>query len=182
MKGLIKIPNQKEMIKIYNTLHKEELSEDLFSKYFQQSRFDPRLAEIFTEKLALEWRALSPVNLNFMIRDLPWAAVMGVLVGNVKLITKKNDFEDFCAWSKCVLHRIQKAYGEIFFIDTYRFAGKLGLLQVLNANKIFVKWGYFSDAILVNKSALRVSAKTLLRPHQRRSIIENLAKENFFFH
>jgi hypothetical protein len=179
--GLKKIPNQKDLILAYNHLQSEQLTMENLVRYFQWSRFDPRLAEIVTEKLSIHWQDISPTELNTIIRKCAWGAVMGVIIENAALLIPKNKVDEFRAWSQCVTYKIKKTNGELFFIGLFRFAGTQASLQVMNANKTFLRWGYFSDAILVNKSNILTEGKTLLSPRRRVELILELAQKNLFF-
>lgn len=178
MKGLARIPNNKDLRKAYNLLQSRELKlkEADLILWTQWSRFDPRLAEIIISRLVEDWPKQSPTALNLAALQMPWPAVLGVLLEHAKLLVKKKEsFSLFENWMRCSLTGIGRASGELFFIGIEEFAGKRVRHHTSHALRVFKKWGYLCDTILLPKFLPNFS-KTYLPKRSRLVLLKDLLK------
>ncbi len=185
MKGLLKIPNQRQMAKAYKAL--QFFPDSVHSKHLtvwsQWTRLDPRLGEILIEHISKFWQKYNPIELNQRLKQQVWPAVFGVLLEQVPvyysqhLKSKKWNKKLFLHWSKCALTDIAPAQNEQFFIGLYKAGGKLVKEECFYAIKPYRQWGYFSKDLLINKAA-KTYKKTWISISQRKAIIEELLKSH----
>lgn len=184
MKGLNKIPNQKQLSKAYKVLQVLPHSvcvKDL-ALWSQWVRLDPRLGEILIEYLSKFWEKQNPVEINQYLKRQAWPAAFGVLLEQVpfyysqKMKNQQWNKKLFLYWSKCVMTDITRAKGEQFFIGIYKAGGKLVKEECFYSIKPYRQWGYFSKDLLINK-ALSTN-KTLMPFSQRQVILDELLKSH----
>ena len=144
MKGLKNNPSLRKMNKAYEVLQSRQspcLSCRTLSLYAQWSRLDPRLGELVVQYISWYWRELNPIELNGCLRKEVWPAVFGVVLEHVYFYyeqkKKKKELALFRKWSECVLHDIQPAKGELFFIHLYRPSSQLMHEEALYSLKIY---------------------------------------------
>ena len=184
MKGLLKIPNQKQIAQAYKVLQFTPDSVHIKSLviWSQWTRLDPRLGEIIIEHLSKFWKKYNPIKLNQQLKQQVWPSVFGVLLEQVPLYysqhfkSKKWNKKLFLHWSKCVMTDIPPAQDEQFFIGLYKAGGKLMREECFYAIKPYRHWGYFSKDLLINKT--KASKKTLISISQRKIIIDELLKSH----
>lgn len=161
MKGLIQIPSLNDLIKAYNDLQSQDLTEKNLLDYFQWVRFDPRLGEILVQKIFHDWKSLNPFKIYQGLQGTVWPSVMGVLLDSVQIKILKNESKSFQAWKTSILYKMNKAEFQQFFIGLSAFAGKKVSEQVENSNKIFKKWNFYGNQLLYNKEKNQKNDKSL---------------------
>ena len=182
MKGLKKIPSQRQLSQAYKALQlgRNSVSIKKLVLWSQWTRLDPRLGEILIGYLANFWQVHNPLEINQQLRQQVWPAVFGVLLEQVpfyysqKLKDRKWNKKGFFYWAKCVMLDIPVANDELFFISLYKAGGKFVQEECLYSIKPYKKWGYFSKELLINKA--EPVKKTLISLPQRKAIIEDLLK------
>ena len=186
MKGLRNIPSLRQMTKAYKVLQSRQepcLSCRTLSLYAQWSRLDPRLGELVVQYISWCWRELNPVELNSCLQKEVWPAVFGVVLEHISFHyeqkNKKKEIALFHKWSECVLHNIQPAKGELFFIHLYRPSSLLMREEALYSLKIYKRWGYLASDLMFNKFVF--SHKILLNAVQRREALNKLLKKRKTF-
>ncbi|MCY4512311.1 MAG: hypothetical protein OXB86_01320 [Bdellovibrionales bacterium] len=182
MKGLKKIPNQRQLSRAYKALqfvHQLIPTKNLVF-WSQWTRLDPRLGEILIAYLAKFWQKHNPVEINYQLKQQVWPAVFGALLEQVPfyysqhLKNKKWNKKIYLQWVKCVMTDISPANDELFFIGLYKPSGKLMQEECLHSIKPYRQWGYFSKELLINK--VKPVKKTLISAPQRKTIIDELLK------
>lgn len=184
MKGLSKIPSEKQISKAYKAL---QFSPGLvcvknLALWSQWTRLDPRLGEIFIEYISKFWTAYNPVDINQQLKKQIWPAVFGVILEQVPFYylqnrrTKYWNKKLFLNWSKCVMTNILPAQNEQFFIGIYKAGGKLMKEECFYAIKPYCQWGYYSKDLLINKA--QIPRKTLISVSQRKAIIDELLESH----
>lgn len=182
MKGLSRIPNQKQLSKAYKNLQFSPDSvciRDL-ALWSQWVRLDPRLGEVLIEHISKFWKKYNPVELNQKLKQQVWSAAFGILLEQVPfyyslyLKNRKWDQKLFSQWSKCVMTGISPAKGELFFIGIYKAGGKLIKEEFFYSIKPYRQWGYFAKDLLINKA--QSTQKTLISTPQRKAILDELIK------
>ena len=182
MKGLKKIPSQRQLFQAYKTLQclPDSVSIKKLVLWSQWTRLDPRLGEILIGYLSNFWRIHNPVEINQQLKRQIWPAVFGVLLEQVpfyclqKLKNKEWDRKSFFYWAKCVMIDIPPADNELFFIGLYKAGGKFVQEECFYSIKPYRKWGYFSKELLLNKA--KPVKKTLISLPQRKAVIDELLK------
>ena len=161
MKGLDKIPTQKNLLKAYKALQvlspPSTVSIKTLALWSQWSRLDPRLGEILVQYLSRFWPYISPVALNQALKKEPWPSAFGVLINQVPYCDIKNK-AGFRQWSKSVMADIAPAPDELFFIGLYKIGGKQMKNECLYSLKSYRKWGYFAKDLLINKAGAPAQA------------------------
>ena len=184
MKGLSRIPNQKNLVKAYRALQAFPHSVDVedLVLWSQWARLNPRLGEILVEHISKFWQKHNPVEINQKLEQQAWPAAFGVLLEQVPfyysqyLKNKKWNKKLFLNWSKCVMTDISCAKGEQFFIGIYKAGGKLMEEECFYSIKPYRRWGYFSKDLLINKA--QSTQKTLISIPQRKAILDELLKSH----
>ena len=184
MKGLKKIPNQRQLSQAYKALQFSPQSVQIKDVvlWSQWTRLDPRLGEILIEYLSKFWQKHNPVEINQQLKQKVWPAVFGVLLEQVPfycsqyLKNRKWDKKLFFHWSKCAMTHISPAKNEQFFIGLYKAGGQLVKEECFYAIKPYRQWGYFSKDLLINKAL--PPKKTLISVSQRKAIINELLKSH----
>ena len=184
MKGLKKIPGQKELSRVYKILQffpERARIQDL-ALWSQWTRIDPRLGELLVAHLSQHWKNINPVSLNLQLKRSVWPSTFGVLLEHISLYhsrhslsyKKKWNKKLFLHWSKCVMTDIPIAPDEQFFIGLYKAGGKQMKEECLYATKPYRRWGYFARDLMLNKA--RMLSNTLISPLQRKAAIDELLK------
>ena len=173
MKGLLEIPNNPQLQNAYHALQssRSRHTSTKIALWSQWSRLDPRLGESLVLFLAKNWKSFSPIKLQNALLQQPWPAAFGVLVEHVKIIL--ND-RLFYRWSECVMTHISPANHEQFFIGLRSFAGKLMLEDSIFSLDLYLKWGYFSRDILINKFSSLKNPPTLISRSRRTLALKEL--------
>ena len=186
MKGLKNIPSVQQIAKAYEVLQQQGrwgpyISCRTLSLYAQWSRLDPRLGELVIKYVSRYWRKFHPIELNSCLQKEVWPAVFGVLLEHISFYyeQKKIELTHFHKWSECVLHNVQPASGEIFFIYLYRPGSRLMYEEALYNLKIYKKWGYLASDLMFNKFTF--SHKILLTAVQREDVLNKLLKKHSTF-
>lgn len=182
MKGLKKIPNQRQLFQAYKALQlmKDSVSIKDLVFWSQWTRLDPRLGEILIGYLAMFWQRKNPLEINQQLKRQIWPAVFGVLLEQVpfyysqNLKSRKWNKKSFFYWAKCVMIDISPAKDELFFIGLYKAGGKLVQEECFYSIKPYRKWGYFSKELLINKA--KPVKRTLISLPQRKAVIDELLK------
>ena len=182
MKGLKKIPTQRQLSQAYKVLQlvQNSISIKKLVLWSQWARLDPRLGEILVGYLANFWQRHNPLEINQQLKQQIWPAVFGVLLEQVPFyysqnsIKKKWSKKSFFYWTKCAMMDIPPASNELFFIGLYKAGGKFVQEECFYSIKPYRKWGYFSKELLINKA--KPIKKTLVSLPQRKAIIDELLK------
>ena len=182
MKGLTFLPQPTDLRKAYEVLENLRPT-DLSSLALmsQWSRFDPRLAQLLVHYLAKQWELLSPALFRRALCKQPWPSVVGVLLGAVPSLLKRDGSIDpaFKHWSRAVTEGLDKANFEQFFIGTRAIGGRLMRQDAAMSHKHFLKWGYLGRESFITKPT--TSDATELYPEQRRLVLETLIKDGRTF-
>ena len=185
MKGLKNIPSTRQIAKAYQVLQNKQhplAPCPVLVHYAQWSRLDPRLGELVVKYISQHWKNLHPIELNNCLQNTVWPAVFGLIIEHISYDYKKKNKTElalFNKWSECVLHNVQPAKGELFFIHLYRPGSKLLYEEALYSLKIYKKWGYLASDLMFNK--FTCSHKVLLSPAQRREVLNKLLKKRKTF-
>ena len=184
MKGLKKIPSVKQIARAYEKLQgrqKECLSCYRLSLYSQWSRLDPRLGELLIKYISQYWEKIHPIELKNCLQKEVWPAAFGVILDHVSFYfdQKKKDKALFRKWAECVLHGIEPARGELFFVFLYQPGHQLMYEEALYSLKIYKKWGYLASDLMFNK--FEFSHKALLTSVQREEALKNLLQKRKVF-
>ena len=166
MKGLLKIPDVKDLSQVYRTFQNQTTAAapKQLALWSQWSRFDPRLAEQWTAHCAKYWRSLPSAMLNQEFRLQSWPAVAGVLLTqsrdfHLKTRTEKKSFN---LWLRSVLEGIQPASPpELFFIGTRSLGGNEAKLDACRSLKTYTDFGYLGRDILKNKSEAFIATTSI---------------------
>jgi hypothetical protein len=182
MRGLERIPSESQLASAYGRLQAPQfrdvpVSVEDWALWSQWSRLDPRLAEIWCARMALDWRQVAPFALNAALRSLPWGAAAGVLFLQTKTQLPASSRKTFASWCHIVMDGIAPAAGEAFFIGQRAFAGRLMQEDARLSLGSYLKWGYFGREVLVNKAASRRNAATQLSAEKRRGLLEELIRD-----
>ena len=101
------------------------------------------------------WRKFHPIELNNCLQKEVWPAVFGVLLEHIYFYyeqkKKKTELGLFRKWFECVLHDVQPAKGELFFIHLYRPGSRLMYEETLYSLNVYKKWGYLASDLMFNK-------------------------------
>jgi hypothetical protein len=168
----IRPPTVDELTNAYlslNSLQQKNIHSG-FSRYIEICRFDARFFEIFANFLCdhffeFDLRLLQEIHFF----DHAWAAVLGVLIEHVTLLRSPRD-KKFQRWKKQLTRNLQPASGEIFFIGLFDFNEKrIGQLRAMPC-RLFLKWGFYHDEVLVNKA--EILNRTTLSPFFRRRLLQ----------
>ena len=124
MKGLKKIPNQRQLSQAYKALQlvQNSVSIKKLVLWSQWARLDPRLGEILIGYLANFWQIYNPLEINQQLKKQVWPAVFGVLLEQVlfyysqSLKSRKWNKRSFFYWAKCVMVDISPANNELFLL------------------------------------------------------------------
>ena len=160
MKGLKKIPSQRQFLQAYKALQlmPDSVSIKKLVLWSQWTRLDPRLGEILVAYLAKFWQIHKPLEINQELKKQVWPAVFGVLLEQApfcrsqNLKNKKSERKRFFYWAKSAMLDISPANNELFFIGLYKVGGKLAQEECFCSIKPYRKWGYFSKELLINKA------------------------------
>lgn len=148
MKGLVYIPQEKELIKWYEKLQFASCSEADIALVSQYVRLDPRLGEILVKYIFKNWKHISPALLNEANQKHPWPQVLGVVLEwvTLKLNGSNTLFE---AWKKCVMHAVLPAPFQLFFINLRSVGGELMQKDAQESLLPYSKWGFLCADPLV---------------------------------
>ncbi|MBL7542626.1 MAG: hypothetical protein JNL11_02365 [Bdellovibrionaceae bacterium] len=175
MKGLQAIPSHFELVRTYNILQEQKLTEKNLLDCFQWVRFDPRLGEILVQKISNEWKSLNPFMIYQELQNKIWPSVMGVLMDFAECKITQKDKKYFKAWKMCVLHKLPKLDYQQFYIGLSAFAGKKVSSQIDHSNKIFKKWNFYGTHLMFNKEQMQsrqpVLQKSFLSKTQRLNLL-----------
>ena len=182
MRGLNPIPTQLDLLKAYETLqaHPDHISVSDLTLWTQWTRLDPRLGEQWIAHLGKTWRTISPIEFNELLKKTTWPSAAGPLLETVHTfyISNKDTRKLFMNWLNCVMSGIKTAQGEQYFIGLRAFAGKLMQEDVNHSIKLYRRWGYYGQEILINKAGkkLKENPRTLLPLETRLRLLNEYMK------
>jgi hypothetical protein len=155
MQGMLeRLPNTRDLEKAYHALGKQgTVSHEALALYSQWSRLDARLAEIWVLYVFSNWKRYNPIELHEILLRAPWPSAAAVLLEFVDraMTEKKEDLRIFRHWKRIVVHGIQAAHFEQFFIGQRKVASDAMFEDARFSLAQYKKWGYLSREILFNK-------------------------------
>lgn len=178
MRGLIKIPSEKELLAAYRQLQAparaaKPPSVSSLALWSQWSRLDPRLAEILTAFLGANWSRIPPIEFHQALRSQPWPAAGCVLLEQIRSLEPPED-PLFERWYDCVTSGIEPAHHELFFIGLRKFGGRLMRSDAEIPLTPYLRWGYLGREVLRTKSARFQGAVTWVAPETRKRVLDDL--------
>lgn len=170
MRVNVEIPQTSDLVTAHNDLLGDRLSSEKLARYIQWSRFDARLLEILAQYFSDHYPKLNPFDVNGAIRKTPWPSALGVALEHARYLVKQKDPRRaalFDHWTSICMSGIVPAKGELFFIGLFDFNSKRINKMISRPSRLFKKWGFFHDEIVLNKAEkigrTTVSKKTRLQ-------------------
>jgi hypothetical protein len=153
VKGLLFIPDHRQLEQAYNEFLGKMLSCEQLSQYSQWSRFDPRLAEIWVKWVSENWTQLNPLELRKELNKQAWPSAAAVLIEFLvpNLADRTFSKSVFLKWKDILLIGTRNAHFEQFFIGNRSIGGTLMLRDAQHAAPQYLKWGYLARENLWNK-------------------------------
>lgn len=184
MKGLENIPCLSDLVGAYNKLQHPHASGVMplgqLCLYSQWVRFDPRLGELLVKYIEEHWQQLNPLEFNTQVAQQPWPAATAVLLEMLACLVPKVQKKLYIKWMQLVTCGVHPVDYQMFFIGTMKPGGKIMMSKAQNPSKVYLKWGFLENEILVNKAARR-EGQTLMAKENRILLIKKLAKEKSRF-
>jgi hypothetical protein len=183
------IPSSQQLQAAYDDLTlasmaKRELPLSAWVQYSRYARFDSRLAELWVFSAEKNWTRILPVPLREENLSIPDPAIMAVLLEHVELLMKdKNLLEPFRLWKELVTWKIPLGQNEQFFIGLHGFSPAQAMKIAEKTLKLYQKWGYFGDEVLINKFKQRQenSPRTYLDLPARKMALKELMEKRSSF-
>lgn len=177
MRGLKNIPTVAQLQKVYGNLQTSSTCLPLghLALWACWVRFDPRLGEQWIEHLQKHWTKIHPLELNRYLQKQVWPAAAGPLLEQIPLFSQWSAKERhvFEAWSTCVMSGISAMPYQLYFIGLRSFGGEIARKDVMLSLKSYVRWGFYSRELLVNK-AIQKHCHTDLTPESRERVLASL--------
>lgn len=186
MKGLKKIPSQKEIIAAVGVLEKSLVPAVDLVRFGQWARFDPRLAECWIENVAFFWKKINPVEFSAVLKEQVWPSSVGPLMEHLDWVLPSDEIDQFRLWKKCVLASIKPAPWQLYFFHQHSPGSMRQLAEAKRSLAPYSKWGYLCSDLCLNKEAQKLATsksdskqirKRFLTLSQRKEVIEKLASE-----
>lgn len=177
MQGLKDIPNISQLQKVYGELQTSSVCLPLeqLALWACWVRFDPRLGEQWIEHLKKHWAKINPLEFNRHLRKQAWPASAGPLLEQIPLFSqwRVSEHHAFEAWSSCVMSGIPLMPYQLYFIGLRALGGEMVRKDVMLSLKSYIRWGFYSRELLVNK-ATQKHCYTDLTPESREQILASL--------
>jgi hypothetical protein len=146
---------REEQIDCYNLLQhkKDDVLERDLARISQLCRFDPRLAEILTEFLRDNWFRFNPKKINRDLKKYLYPSAIGPSIEQiVEMCESEEDVKaEFSVWSSLLMKGIKPEMDQLYFINIFSPFGKHRIIEALESQKSFRRWGYYSTAVMFNK-------------------------------
>jgi len=175
------IPTQEDLSNAYDQLQIQTITHvscDSIAQFGQWSRFDPRLGEILVKYLAVHWKEINPSELNGAFRKQPWPSVLGPLLEFSYQLQPKENKPTYKLWKQICTSHFEKAHWEQYYIGMRRIAGKLMFEDAQFACQEYLRWGYLSREVLVNKAQGGVHRHRSLSTETRMRLLKKLSESH----
>jgi|GEM_PF-2834279 len=160
MKKPSQVLSQVDLAHFYSQLNHDPLSIDGATLAFavEQSRLDPRLAEITCEFIRDYWWKIDTENLNKKLQKIAWPEAILPMIEEIKMRCKGSSQEkkEFCDWARLACAKIQNESSQLYFFHSW-MPDSLRLERNILENKPWFKKHHFiSSETFFNKDNPKV--------------------------
>lgn len=183
MKGLLGIPNTRQILEVVNRLQSDlreakiSTSTKDFANDLQICRFDPRLAEILVTYVKAFYREIPWVRLWQDLAQKPWPQTLGVVLEFARISSSSEDRP----WLALLLDAQRSIFPPknhgLFFIPTQRLPPTLAKEEVEWCLSPYLQAGFVGSQNLVPKNHLFCQV-TLIGAWKRLTVLQALRQRS----